>query len=101
VAESVGEAITELVAQVDDAIMGAAAMGAGVAAIFDQHDRGVGGAEDMVLGRVDRRVERLPVGVGRQNPSPASSFWIGTFVLGTLFRRGNQPRRSFSSEISQ
>ena len=59
VPEHVRQAIAEFVPKVDDALMRGAAMRTGVAAIFDERDRSVGIAEDMVFLGIDRRIEPL------------------------------------------
>ena len=62
-----GDAIAELVAQVDDPFVRGAAVRAGVAAIFDEHDRRIGRAEEGVLVGVEQRLEPMGRRLGRQN----------------------------------
>ena len=47
-AEDVAQALTELVADFDDAFIGCAAIGAGIAAIFDQRDLRAFGAKGVI-----------------------------------------------------
>ena len=60
--EDVAQPIAELVAHLGDALVGRAAMRAGVAAVFDQRDLGVLGAEDVVVGVIDRAIEPIHFG---------------------------------------
>ena len=57
VAKDVADALAELIADLGDAFVGGAAIGAGIAAIFDEGDFGVRGAEGVVVGFVDGAVE--------------------------------------------
>ena len=57
VPEHVAQAVAELVADLGDAVVGRAAIGAGIAAVLDERDLCVGRPEDMVAAFVHRRVE--------------------------------------------
>ena len=56
-AEGVADAVAELVACLRDALVGSPAVRARIAAVLDQRDLGIGGAEDVVLLVVHRTIE--------------------------------------------
>ena len=55
--EHVAQPVAELVAKRGYRLVGGPAMRAVIAAILDQRDRRIGGAEGMVVGTVDRTIE--------------------------------------------
>ena len=57
VAEGVADAVAKLVARLRDALVGSPAVRARVAAVLDERDLGIGGAEHVVRLVVDRTVE--------------------------------------------
>jgi hypothetical protein len=57
--EDVAQAIAELVADLGDPLVRRPAIRARIAAVFDERDRRVGRAEDMVVCLVDRTVEPI------------------------------------------
>ena len=82
--KDVRKPITKLVTQVDDPIVRCTAVRAGVAAIFNQRDRRIRRAKDMVVIRIDRRIEpgitqacrqrrSLHVRIQRWNQGPGSA----------------------------
>ena len=56
-AEGVADAVAKLVACLRDALVGSPAVRARVAAVLDERDLGIGGAEHVVRLVVDRTVE--------------------------------------------
>ena len=72
-AEHIAHAVAELIAHFGDPLVGGAAIGAGVAAIFDQRDGGAPRSQDMVGSVIHRPIQPI---AGRQvrhakTPDPA------------------------------
>ncbi len=57
VAEDIAQAVPQLIAHFRDALVGRAAIGAGVAPVFDQRDGGVGRPENVIGLVVHRPIE--------------------------------------------
>jgi hypothetical protein len=79
-----GHPVAELVAQIDDPVVRRAAVGAGVASIFDQRDRRVGRPENMILGGIERRIEPWTNRRRRQTVSPAMRLLIEPTFAGAF-----------------
>jgi hypothetical protein len=61
-AEHIAQPVAELIADRGDLLIGGPAIRAGIAAIFDERDLRIFGAEDMVLGLIHRAVEPVARG---------------------------------------
>ncbi|CAH1648049.1 hypothetical protein BOSEA31B_10018 [Hyphomicrobiales bacterium] len=59
VAEDIAQALAELVSDRGDALVGGTAIGAGIAAVFDERDLGAAGAENMIDLIIDRSVQAI------------------------------------------
>ena len=72
-AENIAHAVAELIAHLRDPLIGGAAIGAGVAAVFDERDGGARRSQDMVGSVIHRPIQPI---AGRQvrhakTPDPA------------------------------
>ena len=84
VAKDVAHAIAELVAHLGDALVGRAAIGAGVAAIFDQRDGGARRPKDVVEPFIDRPIEPIGRRQLRHADTPSPAHTMKTISTGSF-----------------
>jgi hypothetical protein len=90
-AKHIAQPVAELVADGGDLLIGSAAIRTGIAAIFDEGDLGVGGAENMILVLIHRAVE--PVARSRVEHAKNPSQFVGNGSEKPAVAPGREQRR--------
>lgn len=93
-AKAVTQAFAETVPEFGDLLVRGAAIGAGVAAVFDQGEAGRVGPEDMVVAWIERPVEPVPTRGLVHGPSQ----WVDATVTGADLGTSAPGRLSVSTD---